>query len=405
MKRTIITSILASISLVLMAIYTPYTVPNPRVTNGYVSNPDQIISPKSVETLNQVLSDLERQTEVQMAVVALHSIGDADYTDFAYTLASTWGIGDKDKSTGLLLLLVLDQRAVRIEVGNGLEGLLPDGVCERILQEEIFPYFKEGDYDQGFLHGVKYIHHRLTRETAKAELLLDREYASRRIWIDILSYYFMFAFLVLIVVAWWGLRVMNAYPNAANNVRYARSQKYVYWCLGMGILFPIPLLLWALYIGYKHKQIRLTPVICPECRHSMTLLSETEEDVHLSKKQQKEEQLRSVNYDVWECKHCYNHIILPYHAQKTPYSECKYCHAIASSLHADVILTQATQLYSGLGERTYICHHCGKQIVNQYVIPKLPVVVVTGGSRSGGGFSGGSWGGGGFSGGGAGGHF
>ena len=137
----------------------------------------------------------------------------------------------------------------------------------------------------------------------------------------------------------------------------------------------------------------------------MTLLSETEEDVHLSKKQQKEEQLRSVNYDVWECKHCYNHIILPYHAQKTPYSECKYCHAIASSLHADVILTQATQLYSGLGERTYICHHCGKQIVNQYVIPKLPVVVVTGGSGSGGGFSGGSWGGGGFSGGGAGGHF
>ena len=69
MKRTIITSILASISLVLMATYTPYTVPNPRVTNGYVSNPDQIISPSSEESLNQMLSDLEEQSEVQMAVV------------------------------------------------------------------------------------------------------------------------------------------------------------------------------------------------------------------------------------------------------------------------------------------------------------------------------------------------
>lgn len=404
MRRFLTTCILGFYALSMMAVYTPQTVPNPRVSGSYVANPDQIISIETVQSLNQILAHLEQQTEVQMAVVALSSIGDEDYTDFSYQLATTWGIGRKDKNTGLLILLVLDQRAVRIEVGNGLEGLLPDAVCERILQDEIFPSFQNADYNQGFLNGTKAIYSHLTTDEAKAELLLEREYAPRRILIDILTYYLIISFLLLIVVAWCGWYTMNAQPKAANNIRYAQTRNYVNTCWVLALFFPIPLLAWAIYIRQKHKQIRFNPVICPECKHAMTLLSENEEDKHLNKKQQKEEQLRSVNYDVWECKHCYNHIILPYHAQKTPYSECRYCHAIASCLHADVILTQPTQFYNGLGERTYICQHCGKQFVSTYVIPKLPVVV-TGGSGNGGGFSGGSWGGGGFSGGGAGGHF
>lgn len=406
MKRFIHTCLFLVLSLCLYASYTPQSVPNPRLQQGYVSNPDNILSTSAVETINNLLLNLERQTEVQAAVVAIQSIGQADYTEFAYTLASTWGIGKKDKSTGILLLLVLDQRAVRIEVGNGLEGLLPDAACEQILQNDLFPFFQIGNYDQGFIRGATTIHDRLTQDEAKAELLLQREYAPQRLWVNVLVYYFIMAFLLWILFAWWGWQIMNARPKAANNIRYAHAQSYVQTCWIVGILFPIPLLLWALYIKSQHQKMRNTPIKCPECKHLMTLLSESEEDVHLSQKQQTEEKLQSINYDVWECKHCYNHIILPYLKTRTPYSECTHCHALACSLHADVVLRQATSLHNGLGERTYICHHCGKQFVSTYTIPKLPVVVVGGGSSSsGGGFSGGSWGGGSFSGGGAGGHF
>ena len=402
-KRTMMLVMWMLMYTYTQAAYTPQSVPNPKLTHGYVANPDNLLSQTMVETLNQQLKRLERETEVQIAVVALNSIGNYDYTEFAYDLATTWGVGNEKRNTGLLILLVLDQRAVRIEVGNGLEGLLPDAVCNEILQQDIFPEFQEGNYDKGFSNGINTIIARLTQDEAKAELLLDREYAPRRVWVDVIIYYLMLGFLLLIICAWWGWRKMNELPNASNNIRYAHIHDYVHTCWLLSIAFPVPLLLWTLYAKRLHKKIRLTPITCPECRHKMTLLTESEEDVHLNKKQQHEEDLQSVNYDVWECKHCYNHIILPYIKTKTPYTECQNCHAIACKLQSDLVKVQPSQHYCGIGERIYICSHCGKQIVNTYTIPKLPVVVVTGGSATSG--FGGGFGGGGFSGGGAGGHF
>ena len=405
MKRLWIISVLMIVCHYLHAGHTLHSVPNPRLNHTYVSNPDNILSESAVETINQQLRLLERETEVQIAIIALTSIGNNDYTNFSYNLATTWGVGKAEKNTGLLMLLVLDQRAVRIEVGKGLEGLLPDAVCERILQEKIFPAFREGNYDHGCIDGVNSIYTLLTTDEAKAELLLEREYASRRWWVEILIYYLMAGFILLILCAWLGEKLLNARPTAANNIRYAQCHDYMSLCWGLAVLFPLPLLFWALYVHRRRLKIRYTPVTCPECRHKMTLLSEKEEDIHLNKKQQTEENIRSVNYDVWECKHCYNHIILPYQKKRSRYSECAYCHAIACKLYADVVLLQPTQFSYGEGERTYTCHHCGKQFVKTYSIPKLPIVITSGGNRNGGGFSGGSWGGGGFSGGGAGGHF
>ena len=140
----------------------------------------------------------------------------------------------------------------------------------------------------------------------------------------------------------------------------------------------------------------------------MQLLNEQEEDRLLSASQQTEEKIHSIDYDVWECKSCLNHIILPYESMNTKYQTCPYCHTHSYGLYSDVVRVQATQFHPGKREKTYLCKHCGKTDVSTYTIPQLPIVVSSGGNRGGfggGGFSGGSWGGGGFSGGGAGGNF
>ena len=77
--------------------------------------------------------------------------------EFSYNVASTWKLGQKGKNNGVLFLVVRDDRKVRIEVGSGLEGDLPDVTCGRIIRNEIVPRFKEGDYDKGIRDGVRAI--------------------------------------------------------------------------------------------------------------------------------------------------------------------------------------------------------------------------------------------------------
>ncbi len=406
---SILLALFLSLGYLKAQTYSIETVPNPKDFNhGYVSNPDGILSAETVNELNQQLYLLEKKSEVQTAIVAIQSIGNADYTEFAYQLASYWGIGKADKSTGLLLLLVLDERAVRIEVGNGLEGLLPDAVCERILQDNMFPAFKAGDYNSGFLAATQYITQRLTQESALEELLLKREYAPQRTGLNLLLAYLILAFLVLLVMDIVAYHLFNGRKNSPNNIQYQRVIPYIRICQITMCMFPLPMFLWYKYIKRQHQKLRQRPIKCPECGAKMQLLTEQEEDRLLNASQQTEEKIHSIDYDVWECKSCLNHIILPYESMNTKYQTCPYCHTHSYGLYSDVVRVQATQFHPGKREKTYLCKHCGKTDVSTYTIPQLPIVVSSGGNRGGfggGGISGGSGGGGGFSGGGAGGNF
>ena len=133
--------------------YTINDVPNVRHTNKsyYVSDPEHILSQETVNSINSMLYQLETKTGVQTAVVVLPSIGDNDPLDFAYSLGRRWGVGKKKKDTGLVLLLVLDQRKIQFATGYGLEGDLPDAICKRIQMKAMVPAFKKGDWDTGML--------------------------------------------------------------------------------------------------------------------------------------------------------------------------------------------------------------------------------------------------------------
>ncbi len=138
--------------------YTVETIPNVRLTDhdNYVSNPDNIIHPDDVARINGLLRTVEDSLDIEIAVVAVESIGDNDARMFATDLFQHWGLGKKGKDNGLLIQLVTEpsQRSVVFETGYGLESILPDAICYRLQQRYMLPEFKAGDYSSGMLKGV-----------------------------------------------------------------------------------------------------------------------------------------------------------------------------------------------------------------------------------------------------------
>src|SRR5690349_10920659 len=127
--------------------HTIETIPNNRLDNGsHVSNPDDVISTQGVVALDSILIDIESQTTAQVAVVVVNSIGEQDIFDFSQKLFNHWGIGHHNDN-GLLILLVVDQRTVRMHTGTGIEPILTDVTCKRIEREYMVPSFKEGNYE------------------------------------------------------------------------------------------------------------------------------------------------------------------------------------------------------------------------------------------------------------------
>lgn len=400
--------VVAFASSTTLSAYTPTTVPNPKnaYQDNFVSNPDGILTAQAEAQINEIARDLRKNAEVELAVVAIKEMETdffGDEFDFCQKLFNFWGIGGK-KNQGVLLFLDLGSRAVRIHTGGGLEGLLPDATCDLII-DQMMPDLQNGDYSFAMLTGTRAIQTILTTESALAELLLDDYH--RKESNDWVFDYLIFCMFVFMFLVRYSAVILNWNPSASNNVRYAHAagSETLMWL--SGVLFAVPCLLLALWFHSARRGLRTRPVTCPDCHKKMKLLSEAEEDAFLSSGQQAEEKVGSIDYDVWHCS-CGNNIILPYNNAQTKYTACPRCAAKTYYLHADVVRRGPTTLREGQGEKIYKCSHCGYATSVLYAIPRLPVVVASGGSGhggSGGGFSGGSWGGGMSFGGGAGRHF
>jgi len=133
----------------------------PQLT-GRVVDAANVIPPDEEARLTQKLAALEVQSRRQLVVVTLADLQGYDIADYGYQLGRAWGIGEKDKNTGALLIVAPNERKVRIEVGYGLEGTLTDGLSSLIIQQRIIPAFKAGDMPGGIEAGTDAIIHLLT---------------------------------------------------------------------------------------------------------------------------------------------------------------------------------------------------------------------------------------------------
>lgn len=127
-------------------------VPAPR---GYVNDTAGLLSPQTRQQVESFLSDLRRSDSTQIAVLTVASLEGEDLEGYAVRVAQAWGIGQQGKDNGALLLIAKEERAVRIEVGYGLEGQLTDLLAGRIVDQEIVPRFARGDFDGGVKAGVQ----------------------------------------------------------------------------------------------------------------------------------------------------------------------------------------------------------------------------------------------------------
>ncbi|NLA59360.1 MAG: TPM domain-containing protein [Firmicutes bacterium] len=121
---------------------------------GFVNDFAQLIDQRTRMELNDIAERLRDKQGIEIAVVTVATTQPETPKQYATKLFNEWGIGGPEDS-GLLILLALEDREIQVEVGYGLEGVLPDGNVGAILDDAVIPYFVEGDYSKGLLEGTK----------------------------------------------------------------------------------------------------------------------------------------------------------------------------------------------------------------------------------------------------------
>ena len=150
LKRNFILAAFALFSAAAFALNVP-------ALSGRIVDNANIISRKDEAEINACLENVENSTGAQVAVLTINSLEGESLEDFSMKVAEKWKLGQKEKDNGALVLVALKERKVRIETGYGLEGTLTDTKCGLILRNVIIPEFRNGDYSEGILKGVKNI--------------------------------------------------------------------------------------------------------------------------------------------------------------------------------------------------------------------------------------------------------
>jgi uncharacterized protein len=135
------------------AIAAPAILP-PKPTR-YATDQTGVIPPPRLAVLNEKLATFERETSNQVLVYVDRRVPEGTtLEEMAAQAVRSWGVGQKDRSNGAVLFVFVDQRAMRLEVGYGLEGAIPDARAKQITSDVMKPFFKKGDYAGGVEAGV-----------------------------------------------------------------------------------------------------------------------------------------------------------------------------------------------------------------------------------------------------------
>jgi len=328
------------------------SIPNPRDRNGtWVTDVPGMLRADTIAQLNSTISDLERTTGAEMAVVVIGSLDGLSIEEATVKLFDLWGIGKKKKDNGLLLLWSTGDRRVRVEVGYGLEGVLPDGKTGAILDAYVIPKFKSGEFDEGLLGGV----------AALVSVVRNDP-------VDLPS------------------SGSESYENGSSSIG----------TLFMGLLGAVPVGLGSIFGFRKWRRHRRRR--CPSCQTQMVCLDEAEDDALLEKGQQAEERVGSVDYDVWKCGACSHHFTLRYPKWISTFAKCPQCHNRTKS-SAETVIEHASTTSSGSARVVEQCAFCSFRREYTKVLPRIESSSSSSGSSSGSSssFGGGSSGGGGAS--------
>lgn len=335
-------------------------VPNPRVRDGtWVTDLPSALQSETVGQLNRLISEVERETSVEMAVVVIRSLDGKTIEDFALELFNLWGIGKAESDNGLLFLWATDDRRVRIEVGDGLREIIPDSRAGYVLDSFVIPRFKKGEFDDGVVEGVGVLATMVRGESAELPPEAARAYSEEE----------------------------EAAPEEAPPPKQKPAEPVSWgagptspWLLAPGLGAVV-----AGLVGFRRWR-RYRKRNCPSCRASMVRLGEKADDSYLEEGGRAEERVGSVDYDVWRCSSCEHHFILRYPKWFSGYKKCPQCSYRTCSKKRTTIRA-ATTTSSGTARVTETCHFCRYRRTYTVTIPRRASSSSSGGSSFGGGSS------------------
>lgn len=363
----------------------------------------RVMSDADRQALANDLTDVERTTSAQVAIVTVPSLDGQTVESYANALMDEWGIGARDRNNGVLLLVAPNDRKARIEVGYGLEPILPDELCGSLLDSHAIPRFRAGDYSGGI------------SDTAQAIIAVLREQpeAARGVpnsapqWIrrrlrdaNTSAILALVASLVTALVSIYCKRRRH-FPRsgfavlavglvaAAGPAIYANSNEP-----GRVIgLVICPLLAFVASAIVYRRYGRRT---CPKCGNDVELLDERSEAKYLKAAQRLEEKLGSVDYDVWLCHACLSTHVPHHDNWFSELFECPRCkHRTCKEERRTISFPTSTS--TGLDECHSWCLSCRYDVRQSQTTSMLESSYGGAGGVSsdsfGGGSSGGSWGG------------
>ena len=159
LSAVFVTTLLFFCSLSVLAL----DVPNPP-KNGYVLDQTQTLTKEEIQSMNRMGLEVQKKTKAQIAVLLIPTLDGEDVSDYAKRVFRAWGIGDKEKNNGVLFLIALKDKQMRIEVGYGLEGAINDGKAGEILDQYAIPYFQKGKFGPGVMETYKVLVGEVSKE-------------------------------------------------------------------------------------------------------------------------------------------------------------------------------------------------------------------------------------------------
>lgn len=165
-KRAVLFFLIA----ILFSPFVAHAYSNPGAPIGFVNDFANVLAVDQKAALEAKLKSFSDTTSNEIAIAIVNTLGGDTIENFAVKLFEDWKIGKDKKDNGVLLLVAMEEREVRIEVGYGLEGALTDGISSSIIRNTIVPNFKIGDYYAGIDQGADRI-----IEATKGEYVADEE--------------------------------------------------------------------------------------------------------------------------------------------------------------------------------------------------------------------------------------
>lgn len=280
---------------------TPDQIPNPRLTlNSWVYDGANVIDAADEARINELLSRLKKQNGAVMLVVTVRNLGGQDVKSFTNDVFRRLQVGNKELKNGVLVLAAIDDTKWRVEIGYGLEEVLPDGKATAIVRSAIPPAFRRGAYGEGLYAATLGIAQVLEPSIAGAPATAP-------------------------------VAPMNPPLREPTQPEFREFPVQplplggaVFGLLGL-LMLLCPFLVFGAFIWMVISLAR-RPMRCPKDRTAMRQLSDAAEAHSLTEVQKFEQQIGARDYKVWHCPQCRHEEITAHNETFSAYSECPACH-------------------------------------------------------------------------------